>query len=50
MQVGARYQAAYEILSDIFKDDRPADDIINDYLRARKYIGSKDRRFISELV
>ena len=50
MQNGARAQAALELLIEIFKDQKPADGIINDYLRARKYIGSKDRRFITELV
>lgn len=50
MQNGARYQAVLELISEIFKDEKPADGIINDYLRARKYIGSKDRRFISEKV
>ena len=50
MQSGARYQAVLELLEEIFKDERPADGIIGDYLRARKYIGAKDRRFISETV
>lgn len=50
MQNGARYQAVLDLVSEIFKNEKPADGIINDYLRARKYIGSKDRRFISELV
>ncbi len=50
MQTGARYQAALDILTQIFADQTPADKIINDYMRARKYIGSKDRRFISETV
>lgn len=50
MQVGARYQAVLEILTEVFKDEIPADKIINDYLRARKYIGSKDRRFITDWV
>ena len=50
MQNGARYQAILELLSEIFKDEKPADGIINDYLRARRYIGSKDRRFITETV
>ena len=50
MQNGARYQAVWEILSEVFKDRLPADKIINDYLRGRKYIGSKDRRFIVDLV
>lgn len=50
MQVSARYQAVYEIIKEIFKDQRPADHIINEYVRSRKYIGSKDRRFITETV
>ena len=50
MQIGARYQAVLEILTEVFKDEIPADKIINDYLRARKYIGSKDRRFITDWV
>lgn len=48
MKTGARYQAILELLVDIFKDKKPADNIINDYIRNRKYIGSKDRKFICE--
>lgn len=50
MQNGARYQAVLDLLTEIFKDEKPADGIINDYLRARKYIGSKDRRFITDTL
>ena len=50
MQSGARYQAVLDLIGEIFKDERPADGIINDYLRAHKYIGSKDRRFIADLT
>ncbi len=50
MQTGARYQAVLDLITEIFKDEQPADGIMNEYLRARKYIGSKDRRFISELT
>lgn len=50
MQNGARYQAVLELITEIFKDEKPADALLNEYLRARKYIGSKDRRFISDLV
>ena len=50
MQTGARYQAVLEILTEILKDKIPADRIINDYLRSKKYIGSKDRRFITDMV
>ncbi len=50
MQISARYQAVYEILTEVFKNERPADNVINDYVRQRKYIGSKDRRFIIDTV
>lgn len=50
MQKGAQYQAILELITEIFKDKTPADNIINAYLRERKYIGSKDRRFITETV
>lgn len=50
MQKGAQYQAVWELISEIFKDKIPADSIINAYVRERKYIGSKDRRFITETV
>lgn len=48
MQTGARYQAVFELISQIFKDKEPADVIISNYLRVRKYIGAKDRRFIAD--
>lgn len=50
MQTGARYQAVLELISEIFQDRKPADGIIDNYLKARKYIGSKDRRFIADTV
>ncbi len=50
MQTGARYKAVFELLTEIFKDEKPADNIINAYVRERKYIGAKDRRFIVETV
>lgn len=50
MKTSARYQAVYELISEIFKDIYPADNIINEYVRSRKYIGSKDRRFIIDTV
>ena len=46
MQTAARYQAVFEILSEVFKDKTPADVIMSNYMKSRKYIGSKDRRFI----
>ncbi|MBO4285000.1 MAG: RsmB/NOP family class I SAM-dependent RNA methyltransferase [Alphaproteobacteria bacterium] len=48
MQTSARYQAVFELLCKIFKNQVPADVLINTYMRARKYIGAKDRRFILE--
>ena len=50
MQNPARYKAVFELLEQIFADKLPADNLINDYMRQRKYIGSKDRRFITEKV
>lgn len=50
MQISARYQAIFELLEQIFQDIKPADNIINEYVRKRKYIGSKDRRFIVDTV
>lgn len=50
MQTAARYQAILELISTIFNGEIPADNVINDYMRARKFIGSKDRRFITEAV
>ncbi|MDD4556979.1 MAG: RsmB/NOP family class I SAM-dependent RNA methyltransferase [Alphaproteobacteria bacterium] len=50
MQTSARYMAVLDLLKEIFEDAKPADNLINEYLRARKYIGSKDRRFITETV
>ena len=50
MKPGARLQAAIEALEAIEAADRPADQVIADYLRKRRYIGSKDRRAISSLI
>ena len=41
---------ASELLRIILKSREPSDKLASEYLRARKYIGAKDRRFISELV
>ena len=50
MQISAKYQAVEEILEKVLQDQYPADNIIKDYMRARKYIGSKDRKFITNTV
>lgn len=50
MQTAARYQAVFELLEEIFKDKTPADVLIVNYMKSRRYIGSKDRRFIADTV
>ena len=50
MQTGAKYQAVLEIMEKVWQDQYPADNIIKEYMRARKYIGSKDRKFITNTV
>jgi 16S rRNA (cytosine967-C5)-methyltransferase len=50
----ARVQAAIELLDEIIASARskgaPADRIIADYFRARRYAGSKDRRAVRDLI
>ena len=43
MQTSARFQAVLDLVTAVLADKQPADGIINEYLRARKYIGSKGR-------
>lgn len=55
MTPGARIQAAIEImehLQSVWKSDRrvPIDGMLSDYFKKRRFIGSKDRGGISELV
>lgn len=50
MQQSARYQAVFELLEEIFKDKLPADVSVANYMKSRRYIGSKDRRFIADTV
>lgn len=54
MTPAARVQAAIELLDSIIPAARskgaPADRIIADYFRARRYAGSKDRRAVRDLV
>jgi len=42
--------AADELLDTIYATARPANEVINAYTRARRYIGSKDRRTLVNLV
>lgn len=54
MTPAARVQAAIELLDSIIASARakgaPADRIIADYFRARRYAGSKDRRAVRDLA
>ncbi|MEI9991621.1 MAG: RsmB/NOP family class I SAM-dependent RNA methyltransferase [Rhizomicrobium sp.] len=50
MKAAARLQAAIDILTALEKTDQPADRLIRDYFRARRYAGSKDRAAVAERV
>ncbi len=48
MTPGARVSAVIEIIEKIDRSCSPSDKVITSYLRGRRYIGSKDRRYITE--
>lgn len=48
MTPGARIQAVIELLSEILPLTKPADQVITGYFRQKRFIGSSDRRDISE--
>ena len=48
MTPAARLQAAIEVLDEVLGTDRAADGVISAYFRARRFIGSSDRRSISD--
>ena len=50
MTPGARIQAVIELLDQIADSTTPADRLVGNYFRARRYAGSKDRRTISDMV
>jgi 16S rRNA (cytosine967-C5)-methyltransferase len=50
MKPASRVQAIIEILTEVLKDKTPSDVILDNYFKQRRYIGSKDRRFISDNV
>lgn len=55
MQAGARLSAAIELLEQMhlgWEEGKrvPADAALSDYYRKRRYMGSKDRAFVSQLV
>ena len=50
MRDSARIQTAIEILSKMKDANIPMDNVLRDYMRNRRYIGSKDRKYIVEMV
>jgi 16S rRNA (cytosine967-C5)-methyltransferase len=50
MTPGARIAAAIELLELIEAENRPADRVVDGYMRQRRYIGSKDRVAVTEQV
>ncbi len=48
MTPAARLQAAIEVLDEVLGTDRAADGVISAYFRSRRFIGSSDRRVISD--
>ena len=50
MTPGARLQAAIELLDQIAASGVPADHLVGNYFRSRRYAGSKDRRAVNEMV
>lgn len=50
MRPAARLQATIDLLDLILVGDRPADTIVSDYFKKRRYAGSKDRRAVQELL
>ena len=50
MTPGARLQAAIDLLEEITGSTAPADRLVGNYFRRRRYAGAKDRRAVSEMV
>jgi len=50
MKPAARIQSAIEILDQILQGDKPADTVLADYFKTRRYAGSKDRRAVNNQV
>ncbi len=50
MTPAARLEASIELCQAIADDPRPADQAVADYLRGRRYIGAKDRRWLTQSV
>ncbi len=49
MTPGGRLQAVIEVLDTVRMDNRPADRVLHEYFRERRFIGSRDRRAISTI-
>lgn len=49
MTPAAHVQAAIELVEQSIESKRPADRLLSNYFRQRRYIGSKDKRAIAEL-
>ena len=50
MTPAARLQAAIEVLTELEQTPAPADRVLRDFFRARRYAGSKDRAAVAERV
>src|SRR5690606_8879380 len=50
MTPAARIAAAIEVLAELDRAPAPADAVLANYLKARRFIGSKDRAAIAALV
>lgn len=50
MTPAARIQAAVEVLAGLDDGARPAEQVVSDYFRKRRYIGAKDRRAVSDMA
>jgi len=50
MTPAARIAAVIELVQAVEDDPRPAERCVRDYLRARRYIGAKDRRALADAV
>ncbi|WP_419797301.1 MAG: RsmB/NOP family class I SAM-dependent RNA methyltransferase [Terasakiella sp.] len=47
MKPAARIQSSIELMDEILKGTKPADTLIADYFKIRRYAGSKDRRAVN---
>lgn len=50
MKEASRIQEVIQVLAQVLSDKQPADIILDKYLKERRYIGAKDRRFIIDTV